>query len=1056
MTNHSFSENVSHDRVPKPYVTLTVFCDDGISFRQQFLLDTGSDVSILPTRAFKKFFQTELDPFRNARLTDYNNSEIPVYGVLPNVHCQYEDRDANVSFLVCNNETGVLGVDAIAKLQMSIQGQKTELATFSIQRITDNVVVPQTGVPVANKPKTENRPTSLPKMKGFQFFIQLKENAPSSLIQKPRRVPFALESAIEEEISKLLRDDIIEEVDSSPFLSPIVVVPKGENGIRLCVDYKKINKFIVIDQHPLPTADEIFSRLSGAQVFSKLDLRSAYHQLEIMEDSRNLTAFTSHVGQFRYKRLPFGLANAPSAYMKVIFHILRDCPNAVSYLDDILIFGKDLTEHDRCLHSTLRKLEEYGITLNEDKCQYRQTCVQFLGRILSKEGISPLPKTMEAIQNAEEPCDKHSLRAFMGLINFYRNFIPNASLISTNLYELLKENVAFKWTDIHSEEFKALKDSLNSYTPLAFFDSNLDTPTYITTDASGYGIAAVLSQIDQNGCDRPIYFLSRKLSEAERTYSATEKEFLAVLWGVERLHQYLYGRPFVIRTDHQCLKQLLCNGIEGGSAPCRVIRWATRLLQYNYSVEFIPGKKNTIADALSRVPHESEDSNLELYAVHLSDFQATPLSLDEIRKETAADMELQSVIERMEIGWPDRYSQLPETVKKYWNVRKDLSLIDGVLYRNEKVIVPAILRGRILNFAHEGHMGISKCKTRIREYFWWPGLNFDVEMKLRTCGCCHEAARESPVQVPNYASKPWHQVAIDIKGPIFDSYHRPLYILALIDCYTKFATTRVLNTITSKIVIQFLKDMFAIFGNCMILTSDNGPQFVSHEFVQFLQGRGIVHRRSSVYNPQSNGVVERFNKNLTKLIGNIKNFNAGSLQDSLNIYTQNYITTKHNSTGKSPSELIFTYPVKTNLCMFDFPGDEASNPVGETLHRKSTRNAWYANTRRRPRYSVPYKVGDKVLTKQGNTRNLKERVGPYTFEMDDGHTINTRNIARRVAQENVSEPIVCDRDCASPVLRVNDSACDELQTNVSTEGSGALRRSMRDRKRPSYLNDYLT
>ncbi|MEL6931188.1 MAG: reverse transcriptase domain-containing protein [Cyanobacteria bacterium J06600_6] len=477
-------------------------------------MDTGSDVSILPANTFNKFFQNALAPFNDAKLTYFNDSEITVQGILPNTPCQFENKEANIDFLVCN-KPGVLGVDAIAKFKMSIQGEETALTTYSIQRTQGDTVPDFDNL----NSTTDVESGSLPKIKGFQFFIQLKENAPTSIIQKPRRVPFALESAIEKEISKLLQNDIIEEVDSSPYLSPIVVVPKGNDEIRLCVDYKKINQYIVVDQHPLPTADEIFAKLSGARIFSKLDLRAAYHQLEIREDSRNLTAFTSHVGQFRYKRLPFGLANAPSAYMKVIFNILRNCPNAVSYLDDILIFGKDIAEHDRCLKLTLEKLREYGLTLNEGKCQYRQTSVQFLGRVLDREGVSPLSKTLDAIQKAEQPHDKHSLRAFMGLVNFYRNFIPNASLISTNLYDLLKDNVTFKWTETHTKEFNALKDSLSNCTPLAFFDTDLNTATYITTDASGYGIGAVLSQVDRNGCERPVYFLSRKLSEIERTWA---------------------------------------------------------------------------------------------------------------------------------------------------------------------------------------------------------------------------------------------------------------------------------------------------------------------------------------------------------------------------------------------------------------------------------------------------------------------------------------------------------------------------------------------------------
>lgn len=987
---HSENEYFSDTLVKKPHVMMNLSTSKGYTVTQDFLVDTGSDVCILPHSVFKQHFQENITPFCNAKLSNFDKTEIHVVGVLKNVLCVFNDKHACLEFLVCDNDTAVIGVNAISKLNLTVTGEHSRLVTYSIERTDVPKKVTQ------DSESSSNSKDSLKKIEGFQFYIQLKEDAPTSLIQKPRRVPFALESAIEKEISKLLADDIIEEIDSSPYLSPIVVVPKPGNEIRLCVDYKKINKHIVIDQHPLPTSDEIFARLAGAQIFSKLDLKAAYHQLEIREDSRNLTAFTSHVGQFRYKRLPFGLANAPSAYMKVIFNILRQCTNTVSYLDDILIYGKTQEEHDESLNLTLTQLRKYGITLNDKKCLYNQTSVQFLGRMLGSEGVSPLHSTVESILEAQVPHDKHSLRSFMGLINFYRNFIPNAAGISAHLYDLLKDQVPFRWTEIHTYEFESLKNTLRNCVPLAYFDSNVNTPTYLTTDASGYGISAVLSQVDENGTDRPVYFLSRKLSDTERTYAASEKEFLAVLWGTERLHQYLYGRPFTIRTDHQCLRQLLMNGVEGGSAPCRVIRWATRLLQYNFQVEYIPGKANTIADALSRVPQPSLDSNLELFAVYLQNDSSIPVSLHELKIATQEDDVLQTVIKLMNNGWPDRKSRVPEAVQNFWNVRNELSYVSDVLLRNEKFIVPAVLRDRVVNLAHESHMGITKCKTRIREFFWWPCLNSFVESQLKSCGCCHEPHRDAPVQVPNYVHKPWHQLSVDIKGPVYDSSNRPYYIVTLIDCYSKFTSTHVTRTVTSKQIIAFLSNIFSMFGNCMILLTDNGPQFISHEFEFFLRSRGIVHKRSSLYNAQGNGVVERMNKNLSKVLENSEIMNGDMLQKKLNIYVQNYNCTKHSSIEKSPAEVMFNFTMKTNLCMLSTCDDEVVTDIGKTLQASCERNADYANERRRPSNSRCFSEGDFVLTKQGKVKQLGKQVGKYTFRLSDGFTLNVRHMKHKV------------------------------------------------------------
>ena len=337
-------DNTYDNVVSKPFISIEVESDHS-KVPVSFLLDTGSDVSILLYSYYVQYFSCGLKPFTNASLKNFDKTEIQVLGILPGVTCFFKDRFAKIDFFVCDGDTCILGVDSISKLEITISGvhQPNVLRTFSVGRT----------VPASSQANSAASTSSLPKLNGYNFFIKLKPDAPASLVQKQRRIPFALQDAVEKEIQKLLMNDIIEEIDSSAFVSPIVVVPKSDSEIRLCVDYKRLNQHIIIDQHPLPTVDEIFSKLAGAQYFSKLDLRSAYHQLEIREDSRDYTAFICHIGLFRYKRLPFGLASAPSAYMKVISNILRRCKNTVCYLDDILIFGDTQEIHDECLKATL-------------------------------------------------------------------------------------------------------------------------------------------------------------------------------------------------------------------------------------------------------------------------------------------------------------------------------------------------------------------------------------------------------------------------------------------------------------------------------------------------------------------------------------------------------------------------------------------------------------------------------------------------------------------------------------------------------------------------------
>ena len=448
--------------VQKPYVTLRMTNDRNQVVHQKFLVDTGADVSVLPFSFAKQNYNSSMISTSDIRLKNYDQTEIPVLGEINALKCSFKNKSGSVDFVVCDSNMAILGTDAIFNLNLQISAGKQEVTACSIER--------ENTVPT----RFTSQVNPLPAIEGFNFFIKLKENSPDTLIQKARRIPFSLEDQVEKEITKLIQEDIIEEIDDSPYLSPIVVVPKGE-GIRLCVDYRKINQHIVVDQHPLPTSEEIFARLSGAKYFSKLDLKSAYHQLIIKEDSRNLTAFTCHLGLFRYKRLPFGLANAPSAYMKVISIILRPCKNSINYLDDILIFGSTQEEHDRCLNDTLEKLKEFNLTINEKKCEFSKTELKFLGRLISSEGVSPLPETIQSVQDAESPHSKQALRSFLGLFNYYRNYVPNAASISAPLYELLKENVPFVWSDELEQVFVSLKQCLLNY----MFHSNSSTPIHL-------------------------------------------------------------------------------------------------------------------------------------------------------------------------------------------------------------------------------------------------------------------------------------------------------------------------------------------------------------------------------------------------------------------------------------------------------------------------------------------------------------------------------------------------------------------------------------------------
>ena len=336
----------------------------------------------------------------------------------------------------------------------------------------------------------------------------------------------------------------------------------------------------------------------------------------------------------------------------------------------------------------------------------------FSGRQLSKDGIKVPTKALDGIRGSLPPTDKSQLRSFLGLANYYRCFIPNFSERSAHLYKLLDNGVSFSFGSEAVSEFESLKEAIATGLPLAFFDTNVQTKTILTTDASSHGIGGVLTQIHEN-VERPIYFVSRKLRAEENNYSSSEKETLAVLWCIERLHQYLFGRHFEVRTDHQPLREVLTGKFpKGMSAPARISRWATRLLPYSFTVTYIKGKTNFVADGLSRLPSKETQRSDELTVLAIQGGELPCVTLQRMAEESSKDKVLSEVSKFVRNGWPSHESQLPGHLKPYFRVKDELSILGGLLLRADKVIPPDIVRDALLSYAHQGHFGMGKTKAR--------------------------------------------------------------------------------------------------------------------------------------------------------------------------------------------------------------------------------------------------------------------------------------------------------------------------------------------------------
>lgn len=376
-------------------------------------------------------------------------------------------------------------------------------------------------------------------MKGVVIDLPINEEVPA-VIQTVRRAPIALQRQIEDKLNELLELDIIEKVNKpSKWVSPLVPIIKDNGDLRLCIDMRRANVAIMRENHPLPVIDDFLPRLNNAKYFSRLDVKNAFHQLEIRESCRYITTFITHKGMFRYKRLLFGVNCAPEIFQKVMENLLVECENAINYIDDIIVFGTNENSHYKSLSQVLEILKNNGVVLNSSKCVFKVQSLTFLGHELSPDGIQPEKKKIQALIGFRSPKSVEELRSFLGLINYVGKFLPDLATKTYLLRQLIKDGAAFVWTAEHEDSFRVLKSILVDTKILSYFDPTLKTR--LIADASTVALGAVFVQF-KNDIPRVISYASKSLSETERRYCQTEKEALALVWSVEGAVSNLFVR----------------------------------------------------------------------------------------------------------------------------------------------------------------------------------------------------------------------------------------------------------------------------------------------------------------------------------------------------------------------------------------------------------------------------------------------------------------------------------------------------------------------------------
>ncbi|XP_071491677.1 uncharacterized protein [Diadema antillarum] len=427
-----------------------------------------------------------------------------------------------------------------------------------------------------------------------QHTVQLKTEEP--IRSRPFPVPQSMKETIQEEVNTMLDMKVIEP-STSPYAAPVVLVPKKDGKVRFCVDYRKLNSVTVIDNEPIPNVEEIMSEIGEAKYFSKIDLSKGYWQIPVDERDREKTAFVTPEGQYQFRVLPFGMVNAPAVFTRMMRKLLAGLPHVVHYIDDVLVYSKTWEEHVDDLRRVFQRLREAHLTARPSKCHLGCRSVEFLGHIVEGGRVKPTPEKLAKVKSMSRPTTKREVRSLLGLVGYYRKFIPNMAAIAAPLTDLTKKNQPEKvrWGEVQEHAFQTLQDRLCKYPILRL--PNRDEEYVVRTDASDIGIGAVLMQ-KQDSDLFPVSYASRKLLDRERKYAIVERECLALAWAVKKFSYYLYGRKFTYQTDHYPLAYLS----KAQHKNARVLRWALALQAYDYRVQVIKGSENVGADYLSRCP----------------------------------------------------------------------------------------------------------------------------------------------------------------------------------------------------------------------------------------------------------------------------------------------------------------------------------------------------------------------------------------------------------------------------------------------------------------------
>ena len=843
-------------------------------------IDSGASVNVISKKHVGKRNLKE----NKTSLHVYNGAAIQTLGTVSlDVHNPKTKQTYKTEFMVVKQDlTTLLG---------KTTSESMNLITVHYNHLSIAQVGDTANVELGYEDVFASEQGSLPGIAHFQI-----DETATPTVSASGRIPLAMKTRVKEELDRLESQGILAKVEEpTSWCSRMVVATKKSGKLRICIDPRPLNKVLKRERYPLPTLDDVIPILSRSKVFSKLDLSNAYWHVHLDDDSSLLTTFQTPFGRYRWRRLPFGTSVSSELFQKRLDQSLEGLDGVIGVSDDVIVHGEDMEQHDKNLKALLERCRKVGIRLNKEKADLRKSEITFLGHKITKDGLMIDPEKLEAVKEMPKPQDVEGVRRLCGFVNYLAKFLPKLSEVLEPIRQLTRDDVTWNWTPACDRAFEAVQKLVTEAPVLAFYDPAKQLT--IQCDASQSGLGAVLLQDD-----RPIAYSSRALNKTEQNYAQIEKELLAIVFSVEKWHQYTFGRPVKIQSDHKPLEAIFQKPLS--SAPRRLQGMMLRIQGYDLHIVYKKGKEMTLADTLSRayIYRPSEQQDIE--TINSLDFiLIRPERLEKLKAATAQDENLQTLKAIIMSGWPDDKTTLPAEITPYFSFRDELSVQDGLIIKGDRVVIPWNMRAEIKKLLHSTHSGIDACLRRARECVYWPGMTSDITQIVAGCEICQkfQASNQPETLEPHdLPTRQWEKIGVDLFELEGKDY------LIIVDYLSNFWEIDRLRDTTATTVIKTMKTHIARYGIPSTVVSDKGPQFTSSQFERFAVDYDFEHNTSDPYHHQSNGKVESAVKTAKNILK--KNKDGDQFLALLN-----YRNTPSQNSNTSPAQKFFNRRTRTLL-----------------------------------------------------------------------------------------------------------------------------------------------